>query len=341
MNVKLLVKISFGLLVLILTINNIDASPLASFILHPFIKYVSTGQFNKTIENVKSQPGESVFINNTIENNNTKHIREKRMVPLIATAGKISAIGATALLSTKSNKDNFHDVYNVVKNKIMNFIGMNSTTDVSTTPSNTPIKLISNHKVPAIITLRRKMKKNKIIEMNDVKNNSVSRINNNNKRKRRFAVAKMDGYVEFKPKNITVDEFGVSRNRSRRVAPFLMAAGKVVGLAGSLVLAGVATSYIDSEIKQKYARDAEERLIRRTIDCSNNNFGCLEFICWSNCGPRLASADWCATTDGRVGPNKTVRVATCKTDADCNKCWPCATACRTEHSQSYPHALKP
>lgn len=140
-------------------------------------------------------------------------------------------------------------------------------------------------------------------------------------------------YEDLKSKkntSIMKNGHGLKLNRSRRLLPIFVTVGKMVGMAGTIILAGTATSFIDSAIKEKYALEQEERLIRKSIDCRYNNYGCLNNFCWANCGPRLTSADWCVTTNGKIEANNTVQVARCMKDADCNNCWPCATSCKME-----------
>lgn len=78
-------------------------------------------------------------------------------------------------------------------------------------------------------------------------------------------------------------------------------------------------------------------LKRSKIDCMHNNFGCANNICWTNCGPRLHSDDYCFTTapndtstrnhQVQLNENRTMLLAICINDNDCNSCWPCANSC--------------
>lgn len=87
----------------------------------------------------------------------------------------------------------------------------------------------------------------------------------------------------------------------------------------------------------KYAKDNEERLARRTIDCNLNNSGCMQNMCWTNCGPRLYSADWCYVTKNHTVPKKEIKIVSCEKDSDCNPCWKCAFTCTMEGINADPH----
>lgn len=120
--------------------------------------------------------------------------------------------------------------------------------------------------------------------------------------------------------------------KTRGIGVVLPYIGRFVTFAGGMAVAGVATSAADNLIKDKIARDNEERLARRTIDCDLNNVGCIENLCWTNCGPRLYSADWCFVTKNVSVPKEKIQFAACERDSDCQPCWPCASACIMEGS---------
>lgn len=123
--------------------------------------------------------------------------------------------------------------------------------------------------------------------------------------------------------------------KTRSIPAFLPVIGKLVAWTGTMTAAGVATSYIDTAIKEKAAREQEERLARKSIDCELNNFGCIQNICWSNCGPRLYSADWCFVTKNlTVSTEGNVELAHCEKDSDCQACWRCASSCIMEGTGS-------
>lgn len=93
----------------------------------------------------------------------------------------------------------------------------------------------------------------------------------------------------------------VGANKNRRVkrhialAQVLPTVGKVVAWSVGMGAVGVASSYADTKIKEASQIRIEENRFRLKIDCKKNIFGCIENICWTNCGPRLESADWCFT----------------------------------------------
>lgn len=123
---------------------------------------------------------------------------------------------------------------------------------------------------------------------------------------------------------------------------------EVAGLAVALTIATVSGVALDNYMKEKYRASREEanmiKKIRRSMNCSENNYGCIESVCWSNCGPRLYSADWCVVkppkSEVNIAPDgndtvisiKTVHSVDfrCVTKNDCNPCWACASTCMLE-----------
>lgn len=126
-------------------------------------------------------------------------------------------------------------------------------------------------------------------------------------------------------------------NRAKRaihLAAMVPTAGKIIGWGVGMTAVGLATSYADTKMKEAMLYKSS----RITINCSRNNFGCIENVCWSNCGPRLTSADWCFTSNGNVNDTSPYKkVATCKEDADCDPCWQCVSSCIVEGDQLPPH----
>lgn len=124
---------------------------------------------------------------------------------------------------------------------------------------------------------------------------------------------------------------------------------KVALRAGAdfIVWTGILTSVnaIDAEYKNNLKNKNIEKRLRARSDCKTFNFGCIENLCWTNCGPRLNSDDWCITTppEDRASVeveesvmsnnNKTIRkskkttFASCFNDADCDPCWKCGGTC--------------
>lgn len=97
---------------------------------------------------------------------------------------------------------------------------------------------------------------------------------------------------------------------------------------------GVLTTTVDAYIRASIAKKNEERIKHLTIDCLKNNFGCIENICWTHCGPRLSAADWCITTRNDSVPIDQLHHASCKIDHDCDPCLPCARECILENVHS-------
>lgn len=135
-------------------------------------------------------------------------------------------------------------------------------------------------------------------------------------------------------------------------------------LLGSVMAgAAVGASVVDRAISENSIITDHSRVARPSIDCAKSNFGCANNICWSNCGPRLMSGDWCLTTHKNAtltytGPSialqynltnipqpmnhmnphlvnssrhllkkRKITYAECETTADCNPCWKCAGTC--------------
>lgn len=125
-------------------------------------------------------------------------------------------------------------------------------------------------------------------------------------------------------------------NRSTRSLPALKAAlGKYIGLGTTMIVSGAAMSGADVLIRRASDNAERERLIvRRRIACKDNNYGCLHGRCWSNCGPRLETADWCFTTKA-VDADANITYVECKRNADCDPCWNCAAVCVLQHGDEF------
>lgn len=63
-------------------------------------------------------------------------------------------------------------------------------------------------------------------------------------------------------------------------------------------------------------------------NCENDGYGCLNGFCWTNCGPRLSSQDFCLITYN-VPKNKSEEVVPINysNNSDCTNCLPCGSAC--------------
>ena len=107
----------------------------------------------------------------------------------------------------------------------------------------------------------------------------------------------------------------------------------MLGWTVILSSANILTTVVDNTMKDamlKKQQQQQERLARVKLDCNLNNVGCVQNICWSNCGPRVNSADWCFTRSRELTSNGSMVLATCKNDEDCPKCLPCASSCIME-----------
>lgn len=92
--------------------------------------------------------------------------------------------------------------------------------------------------------------------------------------------------------------------------------------------------YLARRREDDYRNMTSPSLNRSRIDCRQNNFGCSDNICWTNCGPRLQSDDFCFTSSptGKsshsiIVANVTLNLAMCIKDSDCDPCWSCASSC--------------
>lgn len=122
-------------------------------------------------------------------------------------------------------------------------------------------------------------------------------------------------------------------SRQKRLAPGVIIAAKMLGWSVGMTVAGVGFAVAGAYAADYLVQQREnEPLKRARIDCHSNNAGCFENICFTNCGPRLMSSDWCYTaTSIQKGSNNTV-FAACTKDSDCDPCWPCASTCQTDSS---------
>lgn len=77
-------------------------------------------------------------------------------------------------------------------------------------------------------------------------------------------------------------------SRHVRAIPIIVAGiGKYTGWALGMVGVSATASYIDSKIRANVELETAD-LKRRSIKCETNNYGCLQNLCWSNCGPRVS-----------------------------------------------------
>lgn len=106
----------------------------------------------------------------------------------------------------------------------------------------------------------------------------------------------------------------------------------------------VAFNHHVRENVQKEILIEDEEKTRIKLGCEENNFGCMQNTCWSNCGPRIKSGDWCLTVADnktiekggnqitlKYRDNTTVSPTSCNYDSDCDPCWSCVGACLLEN----------
>lgn len=133
---------------------------------------------------------------------------------------------------------------------------------------------------------------------------------------------------------------------------------KIVGnaITYSAVALGV------NQIQKQLDKSDTPSLVREPFKCETNNYGCLHGNCWTNCGPRLQSSDYCLTTNGTLEKTAQLNIekinpdihngnyglvvssqintslfhfipfAKCVTKLECNPCFECAGVCLSENN---------
>lgn len=114
-------------------------------------------------------------------------------------------------------------------------------------------------------------------------------------------------------------------------------AAKSASLGGTLILSDFISGKIRQSSDIETAKIINEQLTagqtRAKIDCAQNQYGCLQNMCVSQCGPRLDKADWCyvgknaTAVSGGDKKKKRMEIAECEIATDCDPCWPCARTC--------------
>lgn len=139
----------------------------------------------------------------------------------------------------------------------------------------------------------------------------------------------------------------VARNRRAIGAVVGRFVAKYTAWLAVMVAAGVTSSAAEQYFIYHFNEKAMESMKRRTIDCTSNNFGCLNNLCWTNCGPRLTSNDWCIASNGvytnvttfdvqtnHTTTRKKMHPAVCEHDDDCEACFRCQKSCIGDESFS-------
>lgn len=173
--------------------------------------------------------------------------------------------------------------------------------------------------------------------LNETTNNSVATSNKKIPEKQKLVSNKIKPTFAEKNSNLSesIDHQYVKRLIKKRAVPaFIPTVGNMIGWAAVMTAAGAATSYIDHKIRESSENEKEERLARKIIDYERNNFGCIADLCWTNCGPRLGTGDWCFITKNITV--KPIKFLECKVDTDCNPCLPCGMSCVMEGGFSTP-----
>lgn len=173
-----------------------------------------------------------------------------------------------------------------------------------------------------------------------------------------FLILNLIANIFCKPATVVKIRANASVNASESMAvgrkPRFVETVVIIGvvIVGGLVSALIAEKYADhlAKDREKYFRDMPPPdMVRSSVNCTHNNFGCYHNICWTNCGPRLAHNDFCFTVsplqeDGSSHSvaindqtfkalrtvevrNQTVQITMCNRDAECGQCWPCGTTC--------------
>lgn len=107
---------------------------------------------------------------------------------------------------------------------------------------------------------------------------------------------------------------------------FVKRTGKLLGWTTVLTTAGAIGSstgvWVDHYLSRQDYLFMQER--EKEQECKSFNSGCHDGRCWSNCGVRVNSADWCFTANW-IGEVKNANL--CKYDIDCDSCNACVSEC--------------
>lgn len=167
-------------------------------------------------------------------------------------------------------------------------------------------------------------------------------------------------------KNIDIDIDIEDKNKIREPRNALRAVSKYAAklIANALTYTSVAIAV--NKVQKEIDKHEEENAVRTPLKCDSNNVGCLNGICWTNCGPELQSSDYCFTTRGTLQENRIMNIsnidpkvhnektgvlfesstnsslfdfipfAKCTNSLQCDKCFECANSC---FSESYLKSL--
>lgn len=138
-----------------------------------------------------------------------------------------------------------------------------------------------------------------------------------------------------------IPNFNLAQKRVRRsvkefLKKFVRKTGKYVAWSG--VLAGSATvgTGVGVWLDHKLSRDDYSFAWELEHSCKRFNYGCHNELCWSNCGIRTDSSDWCFTKSSTVNSTQLTpfgmieNVKTCNSNEDCSACAGCASECFTD-----------
>lgn len=142
------------------------------------------------------------------------------------------------------------------------------------------------------------------------------------------------------------DDVKVLSRKGRGIA-FLPYLAKFSGWTMIMVAGTAASTAVELGMRDLHEKSTLER---KSFDCKKNNYGCMQNVCWTNCGPRLGSFDWCITLNTTItidqmrldDENGVLRIeaAYCEKDSDCNPCWTCGGICRMESNDLNGELLK-
>lgn len=138
---------------------------------------------------------------------------------------------------------------------------------------------------------------------------------------------------------------GRSRRSFAAVGKF---AAKYAAWLAVMVSAGVTSSAAEQFFANHFEEKRIEKLRRLTFDCNTNEFGCLNGRCWTQCGPRSNTIDWCITSYGHKYENvtkfdfimnatvirKQYLPAVCEVNEDCGPCLRCTKGCHGDETFS-------
>lgn len=151
--------------------------------------------------------------------------------------------------------------------------------------------------------------------------------------------------INCETNNRRLPNFATSKSRAKRsiIGNMLKKAfktgGKFLGWTVALTTAGTIGSSSAVWLDHYMSRNDYIFMKQQELSCHSFNYGCHEglHLCWSNCGPRKNSADWCFTKNASTNSSQSTPYGVvhkgklCNYNRDCNSCDLCASECFEEN----------